>query len=600
MTLTMPDRPPNRSFRSPTFVLGALLGIHLAVAMMIGGALLLAREAAADSGPVCFFRSECLKRETPKNASCDGNCDTPGVSCHCFEPQPSRCGNGGGGCYVKWPAIKLSVPIGGSAVVLNLADYIGKTYNYAVGFAVLIAGVMVVVGGLQYATAGGDSSRAGAAKQRITSALIGLLLVLGAYTILNTINPDIVALRLPKVAVVKKAVSTDCHSTERCVSCGKTYAVKRPLDAGQDWKPKGCGDVVFRQEDGEPPKSCKDCQKWSDELAATNELSADCIGRGCGDNGCKADAFRCRLLKAGEPKKNDCGPGAGAEVNNEDQAKTNSMFCKTCKQNGSTCDGAGPNDNCCSGICSNGKCTTGELGTTCSVDKECTTGLNCVLTTGLHICLPAKLWGFCSSDQQCPGGSKCYKTIRGAAPQEVVKAIGGPLANVIAFVVGEPLTEAYCLPPGGPSSCISDEPRYLIPDISKACNAERELANKAVKLACFIGNDKACNAARELANKAVDSACTPGPKVQIPETGCPTKVCLGWKAPAPQICIDRESGSPCVSGGDCKSGKCADSAAQILTPSAPSGVCVDGLEGQACDDSNQCWPQFKCVDHYCR
>jgi hypothetical protein len=75
-----------------------------------------------------------------------------------------------------------------------LAQYIGAIYTYVTGAAGVVAGVMLIVGGFQYMTAGGDASRAGAAKTRIVDATVGLFLVLGSYMILATVNPTLVEL----------------------------------------------------------------------------------------------------------------------------------------------------------------------------------------------------------------------------------------------------------------------------------------------------------------------------------------------------------------------------------------------------------------------
>lgn len=73
-----------------------------------------------------------------------------------------------------------------------LAQYIAGVYRYAMYAAVLMASVMFVIGGFQYLTAG-SSDRVNAGKKRITDAIVGVLLVLLSYTILNTINPALVA-----------------------------------------------------------------------------------------------------------------------------------------------------------------------------------------------------------------------------------------------------------------------------------------------------------------------------------------------------------------------------------------------------------------------
>lgn len=75
-----------------------------------------------------------------------------------------------------------------------LANYIGGVYEYAIGIAIIIAAVMMVIGGFQYVTAGGDASRVSAGKDRIVNALVGILLVFGAYLILNTINTELTRL----------------------------------------------------------------------------------------------------------------------------------------------------------------------------------------------------------------------------------------------------------------------------------------------------------------------------------------------------------------------------------------------------------------------
>ena len=51
---------------------------------------------------------------------------------------------------------------------------------------------MIVIGGIQYVTAYGNPGKLEDAKNRINQALIGLLLAVGAWLILYTINPDLI------------------------------------------------------------------------------------------------------------------------------------------------------------------------------------------------------------------------------------------------------------------------------------------------------------------------------------------------------------------------------------------------------------------------
>lgn len=85
-----------------------------------------------------------------------------------------------------------------------IAQYIGGVYRFGVGIAGALAAVMMMIGGFQYLTAGGDASRVGAAKKRISDALVGLMLTLGVYLILFTLNPDLVELKALQIRVVDR------------------------------------------------------------------------------------------------------------------------------------------------------------------------------------------------------------------------------------------------------------------------------------------------------------------------------------------------------------------------------------------------------------
>lgn len=72
----------------------------------------------------------------------------------------------------------------------NMGDYFNIIFKLAIGFCGALAVIMIVIGGVQYM---GDESVFGKteAKSRIMSAVLGLLIALGSYALLNTINPDL-------------------------------------------------------------------------------------------------------------------------------------------------------------------------------------------------------------------------------------------------------------------------------------------------------------------------------------------------------------------------------------------------------------------------
>lgn len=74
-----------------------------------------------------------------------------------------------------------------------LADYISAAYQMLLGLSITIAIVMIMLGGIQYVL-GAGTGEVKAAKQRITNAVTGLVLMLSVYVILFTVNPQLTLL----------------------------------------------------------------------------------------------------------------------------------------------------------------------------------------------------------------------------------------------------------------------------------------------------------------------------------------------------------------------------------------------------------------------
>jgi hypothetical protein len=93
---------------------------------------------------------------------------------------------------LDWPSIG-GEKLGNQSSVPELISYI---YKFALGICGVVALFSIIVGAFQYATSAGDSSKAGDAKDRITQALLGIVILLCAVLILNIVNPDLVNLKL--------------------------------------------------------------------------------------------------------------------------------------------------------------------------------------------------------------------------------------------------------------------------------------------------------------------------------------------------------------------------------------------------------------------
>ncbi|MDO8664673.1 MAG: hypothetical protein Q7K44_03985 [Candidatus Liptonbacteria bacterium] len=100
------------------------------------------------------------------------------------------------------------------------AGFIGWVQNFY-QFS-LIAGVFLAVGvitwaGLKYALAAGNPSGQSDARDQILQALLGLILLFGAYLILFTINPNLVNLKLETLSSVSVPAATQNSSTQTSV-----------------------------------------------------------------------------------------------------------------------------------------------------------------------------------------------------------------------------------------------------------------------------------------------------------------------------------------------------------------------------------------------
>ena len=93
--------------------------------------------------------------------------------------------------HVYQSSYKLLAPIGSNYTEVstaNISSYFNKIFTIAIGLAGVLAVVMLVIGGIEWM--GSESVFAKTAgKEKIMSALLGLLIALGSYAILKTINP---------------------------------------------------------------------------------------------------------------------------------------------------------------------------------------------------------------------------------------------------------------------------------------------------------------------------------------------------------------------------------------------------------------------------
>jgi hypothetical protein len=133
------------------------------------------------------------------------------------------------------------------------SDYLNLVFKIGIGVAAGLAVIQIVIGGIQY-MASESPFKIGDAKSKIEGAILGLILALGIYVFLYTINPDIVSLKLDIIQPPTGApVSTTSITTngsagspkiQECLSC---ISIPPALDV----KVGACSAL------GLPSKTCK-------------------------------------------------------------------------------------------------------------------------------------------------------------------------------------------------------------------------------------------------------------------------------------------------------------------------------------------------------
>ncbi|MDE2001619.1 MAG: hypothetical protein KGI60_03605 [Patescibacteria group bacterium] len=79
----------------------------------------------------------------------------------------------------------------------TLASYIIRLYQFGLMIVGLFAFASIIYGALKYILSAGSMADQGDAKDQITQAIVGLLLLLGAFVLLYTINPNLVNIQNP-------------------------------------------------------------------------------------------------------------------------------------------------------------------------------------------------------------------------------------------------------------------------------------------------------------------------------------------------------------------------------------------------------------------
>ncbi len=141
----------------------------------------------------------------------------------------------------------------------SIPSFVSGLYNYAIGISGTLAIIMIIYGGIEYLASGGNESALGDAKDRIMSAIWGLLLLAGSYLILNTINPQLVSLNLISQPVPPMQTSGGTNNG------GSTEQRSLLSQIASSILSKSPSEVIFSQS--------HDCSSGTDAKSIINDVS---------------------------------------------------------------------------------------------------------------------------------------------------------------------------------------------------------------------------------------------------------------------------------------------------------------------------------------
>lgn len=178
----------------------------------------------------CFFGTQKLDNIGTR-ATCESaygkwvvNCTPPEVSDNKLVPQcicpPPNIKNDSGQCvapsvtqqpepnmvYTFLAPLPELGPTFDASQTDSLSVYLNIMIKVFIGLCAVLAVIMIVVGGIEYMTSELPESKSNG-KNRILGAIFGLVLAVGAWTILYTINPDLLRVEFNSLEDVKVTVN---------------------------------------------------------------------------------------------------------------------------------------------------------------------------------------------------------------------------------------------------------------------------------------------------------------------------------------------------------------------------------------------------------
>ncbi|OGM01383.1 hypothetical protein A2480_02345 [Candidatus Uhrbacteria bacterium RIFOXYC2_FULL_47_19] len=576
-------------FRISAGLAGLLVGLNLSALVLF--ALIPTAQATSsltcNGNYGCFTSTACV-RAHGDFVACPAKCDTDGRS-------------GRGFCYSRPRPVPLAVRIGSLTLVNDLAQYIDNIYRVAIGFAAILSAAMIMVGGLQWLTSGG-SGQVDKARTRIMNSVIGLLLTIFAYIILNTINPALVHMQMPRLPMVRQELFVRCELFKMQAACGQPFGIIERENAQED---------------------ASETERYEVTTDLNHpDLLTECVGGSCAEAGLDDGSYTCQrssgataapAVPVGGTAEGSIGTGETATTTTTASGAATvgaGYQCRQCAIAGQTCEGIGPSNTCCGGYCGastntadaanarvqagtvveqtrdivgatlSGTCGNGMNGTRCGDSDECRGGK----------CVDAALyWQGLSTLANTAGESAANIWHIVTDPTGIldrfiggVRQAGRAVTNSTALAdawtggicsngaVGAPCnTDSDC---GSGMVCLDDYGVHVCsrPIVGGYCTEDRHCGGNRCRDVC-VGQDQTIDCSN-------NATC-----VQRYGDGYE---CRDGLVEDFSICTSKEDGSLCIDNSQCDSRHCYTGA--IMDVGEAVGICISGEDGSGCDDNSDC------------
>jgi len=134
----------------------------------------------------------------------------------------------------QWDVPLPPAPSGYLPTNLNFASLVTYLYYWGLGIGGLLAFIRLIISGIQWGTSAGNVKSLKDAQDAMTSTIFGLILLLGAWLLLNTINPQIVNPG-EKITEALQEPKYEAENIETELVDLNTYEVKIPPRQNVSW-----------------------------------------------------------------------------------------------------------------------------------------------------------------------------------------------------------------------------------------------------------------------------------------------------------------------------------------------------------------------------